>query len=144
MNSSPLPFSSPSSHHTRPAAPHATNAPLQTPGGSRVLAYDSVSQADPAAEAVEVWENGVLESQLPKPTTTTENLLTEAEKHLISMDHTGKLKKIIEKFPCKMFTPEGLMEEVDPWRSLVSSIIGQQVRIRYPLLGLQIQHRHVV
>ncbi|KAF2840553.1 DNA glycosylase, partial [Patellaria atrata CBS 101060] len=98
----------------RPAEPHATNAPLATPGGSRVLAYDKLANGP--------WEAAV---NLPLPTTTTKELLKEAEAHLISVD--PGLKKVIEKFPCRIFSPEGLAEAVEPWKNLASMIMAQQV-----------------
>ncbi|KAJ9642450.1 3-methyladenine DNA glycosylase [Coniosporium tulheliwenetii] len=113
-SSPPLP-----DHHARPAEPHATNAPLQTPGGTRLTAY---SEDDHVLESP--VKGGV---RLPRPTTTTENLLEEAKAHLLRVDTTGRLRAVIEKFPCRIFSPEGLMEEVDPFRSLTSGIIAQQV-----------------
>lgn len=59
------------------------------------------------------------------PKTTTENLLEMACAHLIKVD--PRLKAVIEKHPCKHFSPEGLQEEVDPFKSLVSGILAQQV-----------------
>ncbi|KAF1988104.1 DNA glycosylase [Aulographum hederae CBS 113979] len=97
----------PSAHHgTRGAEPHATNAPLSTPGGSRYVAFPSSSP-----------------SKLPK--TTTDTLLEDAKAHLIKIDPT--LKDIIEKHHCKLFSPEGLQEEIDPFVALSSSIMAQQV-----------------
>jgi DNA-3-methyladenine glycosylase II len=45
--------------------------------------------------------------------------------HLIATD--ARLEPLIRRHPCPLFSPEGLAEEIDPFRSLVSSIIGQQV-----------------
>ena len=59
-------------------------------------------------------------------TTDIDMLLEEAEAYLISVD--AKLKPLIEKHHCKMFSPEGLREVVDPFTALASSIMGQQVR----------------
>jgi DNA-3-methyladenine glycosylase II len=97
---------------SRPAEPHATNAPLATPGGTRVVAYPDVSPVK--------WS-----SDLPKPTTTTEHLLHEACQHLISVD--PRLRAVIEKHHCQMFSPEGLAEPVEPFSRLVSGICAQQV-----------------
>lgn len=57
--------------------------------------------------------------------TTTDNILEEALSHLIKVD--PRLKAVIEKHPCRVFAKEGLMEVIDPFRSLVSGIISQQV-----------------
>jgi DNA-3-methyladenine glycosylase II len=104
----------------RKVDPHATNAPLQTPGGSRLTSYPS-----------SVFESG---SQTPSASQasdnelTTENLLERACAHLVAVD--PRLKTVIEQNHCKMFSPEGLAEEVDPFAALASGIIGQQVRDR--------------
>ena len=39
-----------------------------------------------------------------------------------------KLKTLVEKHRCDVFTPEGLREVVEPFEKLTSGIIGQQVR----------------
>lgn len=98
----------------RPAQLHRTNAPLISPGTSRVVAYsDEVTGSSPSKSGV------------PKPTTTTGNLLEEACTHLLRVD--PRLKLLIDKHPCRLFSPEGLSEEIDPFRSLTSGIIAQQV-----------------
>jgi DNA-3-methyladenine glycosylase II len=118
----------------RPAAPQATNAPLSTPGGSRVLAYSS-SLVKPLLESQD--ENaspskkrraqepppdvGVL---LP-PTSTTETLLQDACEHLCKVD--PNLKSLVDRHHCGVFSPEGLKEVVEPFTALASGIIGQQV-----------------
>src|ERR1700712_2071564 len=94
--------------------PHATNAPLQTPGGSRVIKKypsDLFEMTTPQAFRADF--------------TTTENLLEKSCEHLCSVD--PKLRIVIDKHPCKLFSPEGLQEEVDPFVALTSSIISQQV-----------------
>ena len=115
------------SKRRRKAAPHATNAPLQTPKGSKLVAYPSeLFESTQEAQAFDRAE-GVL---------TTENLLDKACEHLISVD--PRMKKLVEAHRCPMFSPEGLAEVVDPFVSLVSGIIGQQVRHR-PLVTLQLR-----
>ena len=106
-------------HATRPlmdraAEPHATNAPLVSPETSRRVAYsDEAKNVSPTEE------------DAPKPTTTTGKLLEEACAHLIKVD--PKLKLLIDRHPCRLFSPEGLAEDIDPFRSLASGIIAQQV-----------------
>ncbi|BCR85120.1 DNA-3-methyladenine glycosylase II [Aspergillus chevalieri] len=98
----------------RPVEPHRTNATLLTPHGYSLVAYPpGTEQASPS------------KTGRPRPTATTGTLLEKAVAHLIATD--PRLKRVIEKHPCHLFSPEGLAEEVDPFRSLVSSIIGQQV-----------------
>jgi DNA-3-methyladenine glycosylase II len=141
----------------RPAEPHTTNALLETPGGSRVAAYSSSpvksvpfllngkpeTETEMEAEA-EAEANGEKVSTpkktkrakkipvatgpplgVPPPTSTTETLLHDACAHLLKVD--PKLKAVIDKHHCKMFSPEGLMEPVEPFQALASGIIGQQV-----------------
>jgi DNA-3-methyladenine glycosylase II len=98
---------------TRKAAPNATNAPLQTPGGSRIVAYPSDLFEAPS-------------SQNPgEASLTTGNLLQKACEHLVKVD--PRFKVVIDKHHCKMFSPEGLQEEVEPFTALASGIMGQQV-----------------
>ena len=100
----------------RPAEPHRTMAPLVTPQGSRLVAYTEGNvDASPS------------KTGLPRPTTTTSHILDQACAHLIKNDQTGKLKSLIEKHYCKVFCPEGLAEECDPFKALCSGIIAQQV-----------------
>jgi DNA-3-methyladenine glycosylase II len=124
------PLESLASLTSRPAEPHGTNAPLATPGGSRVVAYAS-SPAKPSdsspvkrRKAKEVVPPDV--GALRAATTNIDTLLEEAERFLIAVD--PKLAGLIDKHRCKVFSPEGLREVVDPFTALCSGIIGQQVR----------------
>lgn len=54
-----------------------------------------------------------------------DELLKEAEKYLVGVDE--KLRGLVEKHTCGVFSPEGLREVVDPFTALASSIMGQQV-----------------
>lgn len=97
---------------TRPAEPHHTNATLVTPGGTQLQpAYSNFEEASP--------------SKKPSGTTTSKTLLDEACAHLAKV--APKLKPVIEKHHCRIFSPEGLAEEIDPFRSLTSGIMAQQV-----------------
>ncbi|PYI29306.1 3-methyladenine DNA glycosidase [Aspergillus indologenus CBS 114.80] len=98
----------------RPVEPHRTNATLLTPHGSSLVAYP------PGTENESPSKTG-----RPRPTATTGTLLEKAIAHLIATD--PRLDPIIKAHPCPLFTAEGLAEEIDPFRSLVQSIIGQQV-----------------
>ena len=103
------------SRRQRKVEPHATNAPLQTPGGSRITAYPS-----------QVFEADSQTTSQQTDTLTTDNVLEKACAHLISID--PRLKTVIDQHHCRMFSPQGLAEEVDPFIALSSGIIGQQVR----------------
>ena len=98
----------------RPAEPHRTNVPLITPRGSRLVTYSKGAvDASPSKTGI------------PRPTTTTSHILDEACAHLVKME--PMLQPLIEKHYCRVFCPEGLAEECNPFRSLCSSIIAQQV-----------------
>lgn len=98
----------------RPVDPHRTNATLLTPHGSSVNAYPiNIQDASPS------------KTGLPRPTATTGTLLEQAIAHLIAAD--PRLQPVIDQHPCPLFSPAGLAEPIDPFNSLVSSIIGQQV-----------------
>ncbi|KAF2209075.1 hypothetical protein CERZMDRAFT_47986 [Cercospora zeae-maydis SCOH1-5] len=101
---------------TRPVHKHHTNATLVTPGGTQLQpAYSNFEEASPSKPAAH------------KPTSKT--LLDEACAHLIKIDSTltRKLKPVIEQYHCHVFSPEGLAEKIDPFRSLSSGIMAQQV-----------------
>ncbi|KAL4950501.1 DNA glycosylase [Aspergillus filifer] len=97
----------------RPVEPHLTNATLLTPHGSSLVAFPDGSDTSPS------------KTNLPRPTATTGTLLEQATAHLIATD--ARLEPLIRAHPCKLFSPEGLAEKIDPFRSLVGTIIGQQV-----------------
>lgn len=94
---------------TRPAEPHHTNATLVTPEGTQIPPSYSNFEDSPSK----------------KPTTTTKTILDDACKHLISVDE--RLKPVVEKHYCRIFSPDGLAEQIDPFRSLTSGIMAQQV-----------------
>ncbi|EEU45145.1 uncharacterized protein NECHADRAFT_80541 [Fusarium vanettenii 77-13-4] len=96
---------------TRLANPKLTNAPLLSPETSRLVASRDIETVSP--------------SKAPQVRTTTENLLQEACDHLIKVD--GRMKPLIDNHHCRVFSPEGLAEEIDPFESLSSGIISQQV-----------------
>jgi DNA-3-methyladenine glycosylase II len=93
----------------RVEAGHA-NANLITPGGTQVQpSYSNFEEPSPS-----------------KPTATATGFLLEtACNHLLTID--PNLKPVIEKHHCRVFSPLGLAEEIDPFRSLTSGIIAQQV-----------------
>ena len=98
----------------RPAEPHITNAPLVTPRGSKLVAYTKeTADASPSKTGV------------PRATTTTGHLLQDACNHLIKVD--PRLETVINKHYCHIFSPNGLTEALDPFRSLCTAIMGQQV-----------------
>ncbi|KAL9081643.1 MAG: hypothetical protein Q9159_007182 [Coniocarpon cinnabarinum] len=101
----------------RPAQPHLTNALLSTPRGSRVGVNMQVPSTSENIHQAADADTGL--------ETTTENLLETAEAHLIKVD--PRLKAVIEQHHCHVFSSQGLDEVIDPFRSLVSGIMAQQV-----------------
>jgi DNA-3-methyladenine glycosylase II len=95
----------------RLVVPNGTNALLVTPETHRLIANKAVDQVSPSKKA--------------NIKSTTGTLLEEALSHLLKVE--PKLKPVIEKHHCHVFSPDGLAEEIDPFRSLVSGIISQQV-----------------
>lgn len=111
----------------RPAEPHVTNAPLVSPETSRRVAYaDELAVASSSSSSFLLPSKSPAQAHVPKPSTTTGKLLEEAYAHLIKVD--PKFRVLIDKYPCRLFSPEALAEEIDPFRSLVSGIMAQQVR----------------
>jgi DNA-3-methyladenine glycosylase II len=99
----------------RPVEPHTTNATLVTPGGTQVVTYSSNG-----------WpHSSPRKAGLPRPTATTGTILDQACAHLISVD--PKMKPLVERYRCEIFSAKGLAEEIDPFRSLTTGIMGQQV-----------------
>lgn len=96
---------------TRLADPNTSNATLLSPESSRVVASRDIDQVSP--------------SKVKSISSTTENLLQKANEHLISVD--ARMKPLVDNNYCRVFSPEGLAESIDPFESLASGIISQQV-----------------
>lgn len=94
----------------RLANPRGTNAMLLSPETSRLIA--------PRDEAPPSPSKG-------RGKTTTQTLLQEACDYLIKVDE--RMRPLVEKHTCRTFSPEGLAEKVDPFESITSGIISQQV-----------------
>lgn len=91
----------------RLADPKGTNAPLLSPETSRLVASKpTLGEATPSK-------------------TTTANILSSACEHLIRTE--PRLKALIDAHHCRIFSPVGLAEKIDPFESLASGIISQQV-----------------
>ncbi|KAG0652386.1 3MEA DNA glycosylase [Hyphodiscus hymeniophilus] len=109
LMSAPLKGMPAASRVNRLAAPDGTNATLLTPETHSVIAAKPLDEVSPTKAS---------------NAKTTANILGDALAHLIKVE--PKMKPIIDKHPCKVFSPAGLAEEVDPFNSLVSGIISQQ------------------
>ncbi|RYP78380.1 hypothetical protein DL771_000565 [Monosporascus sp. 5C6A] len=106
---------------SRLADPNRTNAPLLSPETSRLVTAAS-SALSPSPSKAPQQPRGAATTTT---TTTTANILEEACAHLIRVD--PRMKPLIDAHPCRMFSAEGLAEEIDPFESLCSGIISQQV-----------------
>ncbi|ESZ97538.1 hypothetical protein SBOR_2085 [Sclerotinia borealis F-4128] len=95
----------------RLAVLNGTNAPLVTPETHRLIANKPMDEVSP--------------SKPPVAKFSTSDILDKAIEHLIKVE--PKLKPVIEKHPCRLFSVEGLAEEIEPFKALVSGIISQQV-----------------
>ncbi|KAI7330073.1 DNA glycosylase [Hortaea werneckii] len=97
----------------RRAEPHQTNAALITPGGTQVQHItDNNRTTTPSRPST-------------GPSTTSGSLLEQACTHLSQTD--PNLQTVIAKHHCRIFSPQGLAETIDPFRSLASGIMAQQV-----------------
>ncbi|RYP75676.1 hypothetical protein DL769_003764 [Monosporascus sp. CRB-8-3] len=103
---------------SRLADPNRTNAPLLSPETSRVVTAGSSSLSSSPSKASRPRAAATT-------MTTTANILEEACAHLIRVD--PRMKPLIDANPCYMFSSEGLAEKIDPFESLCSGIISQQV-----------------
>lgn len=89
----------------RSANPALTNATLLSPETSKTISPTKMAVDD--------------------ETTTSVNLLQKACEHLVRVD--ARMAPLIAKHHCRLFSPEGLAEEIDPFEALASGIISQQV-----------------
>ncbi|KAL1842002.1 hypothetical protein VTK73DRAFT_3336 [Phialemonium thermophilum] len=94
----------------RLADPSLTNAVLLSPETSRLISAKPIDTIPPSKVAMR---------------TTTATILEEACAHLINVD--PRMKPLIDAHHCRIFSPEGLAEKIDPFESLASGIISQQV-----------------
>jgi DNA-3-methyladenine glycosylase II len=113
---------------TRLADPATTNAPLLSPETSR-LVVSGAAGPEPGASPSKAprldSSSSLVGAENHKAPTTTGNILERACAHLISVDE--RMRPLVEKNPCRIFSPEGLAEKIDPFESLCSGIISQQV-----------------
>lgn len=109
----------------RLADPSRTNALLRSPKTSRIIASTPVDAVSPSKLRQSIKPTEAAATATVITTTTTANILQEACAHLIKVD--PRMKPLIETHHCRIFSPEGLAEQIDPFEALCSSIISQQV-----------------
>ncbi|KAI1817352.1 DNA glycosylase [Poronia punctata] len=96
----------------RLADTNATLATLVSPETSRIVKARARARSRSASPS-------------KRPVTAGPSILEEANRHLIAVD--PRMRPLVEKNHCRIFSPEGLAEQIDPFESLCSSIISQQV-----------------
>ncbi|KAI0973844.1 DNA glycosylase [Xylaria arbuscula] len=105
----------------RLADSNATLATLLSPETSRVVTSEKARARSPSASPT---KRPVRDASAPKAASTA-NILEEANKFLVSVD--PRMRPLVENHHCRIFSPEGLAEQIDPFESLCSGIISQQV-----------------
>ncbi|KAK5628807.1 hypothetical protein RRF57_004522 [Xylaria bambusicola] len=103
----------------RLADSNTTLATLLSPETSRVVTSKKARTRSPSASPTK-QEN----VSVPKAPATA-NILEEGNKFLISVD--PRMRPLVENNHCRIFSPEGLAERIDPFEALCSGIISQQV-----------------
>ncbi|KAH6641763.1 DNA glycosylase [Chaetomium tenue] len=109
---------------SRLADPNRTNAVLRSPKTSRIIAPTAVEPI-PSKLSAGTKSTSLATATTTTTTTTTTSILEEACAHLIKVD--ARMKPLIDAHHCRIFSPEGLTEQIDPFEALCSSIISQQV-----------------
>ncbi|KAI1306219.1 DNA glycosylase [Xylaria venustula] len=121
------PYATPPSKKPRAAAvnrladSNATLATLLSPETSRVVTSERARARSPSASPT---KRPAPDTSAPKVASTA-NVLEEANKFLVSVD--PRMRPLVENHHCRIFSPEGLAEQIDPFESLCSGIISQQV-----------------
>jgi DNA-3-methyladenine glycosylase II len=110
LMSAPLNGTTAAPRINRLAVPDGTNATLLTPETHRTVAAKPLDEVSPSKAS---------------NAKSTANILEDALAHLIKVE--PKMEPIIDKHHCHVFSHAGLAEEIDPFNSLVSGIISQQV-----------------
>ncbi|KAI0426591.1 DNA glycosylase [Xylaria sp. FL1042] len=88
---------------------------LLSPETSRVVKSETASMA-----------HSLFESPTKQPAQgAPASILEEANRFLISVD--PRMRPLVENHHCRIFSPEGLAEQIDPFEALCSGIISQQV-----------------
>lgn len=95
--------------------PHHTHTPLRSPGAS----------SSSTCSTVLTGSSSQAQLMNQHSSSTTDDLLKQACDHLINVD--ARLEPLIQKYPCPIFSPDGLAEKIDPFQSLCSGIISQQI-----------------
>lgn len=106
----------------RLADSNATLATLLSPETSRVVTNKTARTRSPSASPT--TKKSAQDVSAPEAAATGD-ILEEGNRFLISVD--PRMRPLVEKNHCRIFSAEGLAEEIDPFEALCSGIISQQV-----------------
>lgn len=111
----------------RLADSNATLATLLSPETSRVVTNKKArTRRSPSASPTKKEkEESAQDDVFASKAAATANILEEGNRFLVSVD--PRMRPLVEKNHCRIFSPEGLAEEIDPFEALCSGIISQQV-----------------
>ncbi|KAI0878076.1 DNA glycosylase [Hypoxylon argillaceum] len=104
----------------RLADSNATLATLLSPETSRIVTNKTRTRSPSASPTKRPAQD------IPAPkAAAAATILEEGTQFLISVD--PRMRPLVESHHCRIFSPEGLAEKVDPFEALCSGIISQQV-----------------
>ncbi|KAI0395384.1 DNA glycosylase [Xylariaceae sp. FL0594] len=111
------------------ADPNTTLATLVSPETSRIVTSHKLgARSRSVSPSKKKTTKPVVEQRITstlQPSAPSTTILEEANRHLVSVD--PRMRPLVEKNYCRIFSPEGLAEKIDPFDSLCSGIISQQV-----------------
>ncbi|KAI1826013.1 DNA-3-methyladenine glycosylase [Xylaria intraflava] len=106
----------------RLADSNTTLATLLSPETSRIVTSKNARARSPSVSPTKKLAQRL--APTPKTSAITD-ILEKANQHLISID--PRMRPLVEQNHCRIFSPEGLAEQIDPFEALCSGIISQQV-----------------
>ncbi|GAW12992.1 hypothetical protein ANO14919_023680 [Xylariales sp. No.14919] len=106
----------------RLADSNITLATLLSPETSRIVTSKKARTRSPSASPS---KRPLQDASSAPKVAEAANVLEEGNRFLISVD--PRMRPLVENNHCRIFSPEGLAEQVDPFEALCSSIISQQV-----------------
>lgn len=116
-------FSTPANLELDLAVENASTNLGQSAGLNVKTEYTQISSdAHPGVASQEITNLSTFKTEIPR---ANRALLEQACEHLVRID--PRFKHLIEKYPCRLFSIEGLAEEIDPFQSLCNGILSQQV-----------------
>ncbi|KAI5813445.1 DNA glycosylase [Pyronema omphalodes] len=114
-----------SKNHSRPIVPTVTTVPILSLNDASTASTASTSNIDSTATANIPTATIVEPITSSSATDSTDTIFSKALSHLIQTD--SRFSGLIERHPCPLFTASGLCEVQNPFASLCSGVISQQV-----------------